>query len=340
MNSLREGFDSSLPPGGSTGLPTGFFLHEAAPLHDTGWGHPEHQGRLPALAGTIGKDLPALHGRVEHFEGRPALRDELLRVHPAPYLDHIVAACAEARREGTRVLVGEEAPVSGASLEAILGSAGAALDAGERVCDGQLRNAFVATRPPGHHASAERAMGFCIVNHVAVLARHLQATGRAERVAIVDWDVHHGNGTQDVFWSDPTVFFLSLHQSPHYPGTGAATETGAGPGRGTTHNVPIAAGTAGDDYRALLDEALTLVEDSFQPDAILISSGFDALAGDPLGGLLLEPEDFAEMTRRVMSWADRICGGKVIALLEGGYDPPRTALAAGGVLRALAGVPT
>jgi len=321
-------------------LPTGFFLHEAAPLHDTGWGHPEHQGRLPALAGTVGRDLPALHGRVEHFEGRPALREELLRVHPASFLDHVEAVCVEAGREGSRVLVGEETPVSGASLEAILGSAGTALDAGERVCDGQLRNAFVATRPPGHHASAERAMGFCVVNHVAVLARHLQATGRAERVAIVDWDVHHGNGTQDIFWSDPSVFFLSLHQWPHYPGTGADSETGAGAGSGTTLNVPVSAGTAGAEYRAMFEGALTRVEANFQPDAILISSGFDALAGDPLGGLLLEPDDFAEMVRRVQSWADRSCGGKVIALLEGGYDPPRTALAAGAVLRALAGVPT
>ena len=323
-----------------TPLRTGFFLHEAAPLHDTGWGHPEHQGRLPALAGTIGKDLLALHGRVEHFEGRTALHEELLRVHPNSYLDHVEAACAAAGRDGGRVLVGEETPVSAASLEAIYGSAGTALDAGERVCDGLLRNAFVATRPPGHHASAVRAMGFCVVNHVAVLARHLQATGRAERVAIVDWDVHHGNGTQDIFWSDPTVFFLSLHQWPHYPGTGAAWETGAGAGSGATLNVPVSAGTAGEGYRSLFDGALARVEANFQPDAILISSGFDALAGDPLGGLLLEPEDFAEMARRVQAWADRVCDGRVVTLLEGGYDPPRTALAAGALLRALAGVPT
>ncbi len=318
--------------------PTGFALHRAAPLHDTGWGHPEHQGRLPALAGTIGKDLPALHGRVEYFEGRDALPDELSRVHPPAYLERVQASCEEVAREGKLRLVGEETPVSAASWAAILGSAGTAIEAGERVMDGRYRNAFVATRPPGHHASAERAMGFCIVNHVAVLARHLQATGRAERIAIIDWDVHHGNGTQDIFLQDPTVHLLSLHQWPHYPGTGSADERGVGAGEGTTLNVPLPAGTAGEAYLDAFDRALAEVEASFRPDAILVSSGFDALAGDPLGGLLLEPADFHALTRRVLAWADRACGGRAILLLEGGYDPPRTALAAGAVLRALAGV--
>jgi len=321
-----------------SGAMTGFLLHPAAPLHDTGWGHPEHQGRLPALAGTIGRDLPVLHERVEQVEPRLASLDELERVHPAAHLNRIRAGCEEAAREETRVLVGDETPVSGASWEAITGSTGAALTAGELVADGRLRNAFVASRPPGHHASAERAMGFCIVNHVAVLARHLQATGRAERIAIVDWDVHHGNGTQDIFYDDPTVHFLSLHQFPHYPGSGAADERGTGAGVGMTLNVPVASATSSDDYRKAFAAALKEVGSAFDPDFILVSAGFDALAGDPLGGLLLEPEDFGWMTRRVMEWAERSCAGRVVALLEGGYDPPRTARAAASVLKTLAGV--
>jgi acetoin utilization deacetylase AcuC-like enzyme len=237
------------------------------------------------------------------------------------------------------VEVGAETPLSGASWDAIRGSAGAALTAVDGVAGGTFRNAFVATRPPGHHASAERAMGFCAVNHVAVAARHLQATGAAERVAIVDWDVHHGNGTQDIFYEDPSVFFLSLHQSPFYPGTGAAGERGRGAGSGTTLNVPLPAGTRGPEYGRALRGALRRAEEAFAPNFLLVSAGYDALARDPVGGMALEPGEFFDLTLDVMAWADRACEGRIVALLEGGYEPRRTGEAAVATLGALAGLP-
>jgi len=227
--------------------------------------------------------------------------------------------------------------VSPESWEAALGSAGGAIAAAAAVADGMLSSAFVATRPPGHHATPDRAMGFCLFNNVAVAARHLQATGRAGRVLIVDWDVHHGNGTQDVFYEDPTVYYLSLHQAPHYPGTGDALETGDGPGRGTTLNVPLAAGTPRETYRARFREALARAVEAARPDFVLVSAGYDAMKDDPLGGLLLEPEDFHGMTREVLDAAS-VCGGRVVAVLEGGYDPIRLGQAVVQTIRALAGV--
>jgi acetoin utilization deacetylase AcuC-like enzyme len=219
-----------------------------------------------------------------------------------------------------------------------LGSSGTAIAAAEAVSGGQVRNAFVATRPPGHHATPGRAMGFCLFNNVAVTARSLQRAGRAERVLIVDWDVHHGNGTQDAFYDDPTVFFLSLHQSPHYPGTGAAEERGTGPGEGYTLNVPLPAATPADAYRSRFDEALDEALAVARPDFVLVSAGFDVMAGDPLGDMLLEPADLHAMTRRLVEIADSVCDGRVVALLEGGYDPPRLGQGVVAVLRALAGL--
>jgi acetoin utilization deacetylase AcuC-like enzyme len=181
-------------------------------------------------------------------------------------------------------------------------------------------------------------MGFCLFNHVAATARWLQARGHAERVLIVDWDVHHGNGTQDIFWRDPSVFFLSLQLYPHWPGSGAADEEGEGEGLGTTLNVPLGAGTGGGEYLERFEAALDGVLRRFAPDFLLVSSGFDALAGDPLGGLALEPADFHRLTRALMARADEVCGGRLVALLEGGYDPRRTGLAAVAVIRALAGI--
>ncbi|HKJ02780.1 MAG TPA: histone deacetylase, partial [Longimicrobiales bacterium] len=224
------------------------------------------------------------------------------------------------------------------SWNAAVGSVGASLAAAEAVADGRLSTAFVATRPPGHHATPHHAMGFCLFNSVALTARHLQATGRAERVLIVDWDVHHGNGTQDAFYADPSVFYLSLHQWPHYPGTGGADETGRGAGVGTTLNVPLPAGMPREHYRAHFRAALGQALERTTPDFILVSAGFDALKGDPLGGQLLEPEDFHGMTREVVEAASSVCRGRVVALLEGGYDPPRLGQAALQTVRGLAGL--
>jgi len=273
---------------------------------------------------------------VEQISPREATLEEMARVHPPEYLDHLMQAAREAEAAGTIVALDQDTVMSGASWDALRGSAGAVVEAVERVADGSLRNAFVAARPPGHHASADRAMGFCMVNHVAVAVRHLQATGRARRIAVLDWDVHHGNGTQDIFYRDPEVYFLSLHQAPHYPGTGAATERGEGPGEGTVQNVPLPAGTGPEAYLTAFRRALARAAREFSPGFIVVSAGFDALAGDPLGGLLLEPADFHDLTREVMWWAEKECEGRLVLALEGGYDPRRTGRAALACIRALA----
>ena len=316
--------------------PTGFYLHPASPLHDTGWGHPEHQGRLRALASTVGKDMLTLHGHVEQQDSPEATVEDLLLVHTPTQVGYVREMCQRADLQQKVLPLDPDTRVSPASWEAALGSVGASIAAVDAVADGRLATAFVAARPPGHHATPRHAMGFCLFNNVAVAARHLQATGRAERILIVDWDVHHGNGTQDAFYEDGTVFYLSLHQAPWYPGTGDAEETGAGDGRGTTLNVPLPAHTSREEYRRVFTLALDQVGARFAPDFVLVSAGFDALAGDPLGGLLLEPEDFHAMEAEVVALAEERCGGKVVALLEGGYEPHRVGLAAVETIRALA----
>ncbi len=317
---------------------TGFYLHPASPLHDTGWGHPEHQGRLRFLASSVGKDLLTLHGHVEQREATEATRAELQRVHTAALIESVHDACSEAEASDRIVSIDPDTKVSSASWDAAVGSAGAAIEACRAVAGRELANAFVATRPPGHHATPDRAMGFCLFNNVAVAARALQAEGLAERVLILDWDVHHGNGTQDAFYDDPSVFFVSLHQAPHYPGTGGADERGAGDGTGTTLNVPLRAGTQAPEHRAAFERAVRTALTDFTPDFVLVSAGFDCMAGDPLGDLLLEPADLWTMTRHVVDVAAAACDGRVVALLEGGYDPKRLGHGAVAVIRALAGL--
>ena len=318
---------------------TAFLLHPASALHDTGWGHPEHQGRLRAIASAVGRDMQELHGRVVQEEPGPASDEDLTRVHGAPHIARVRAAAERARAESVLVALDPDTRVSSASWDAATGSVAASITAAAFVSDGRYRNAFVATRPPGHHATPDRAMGFCLFNNVAATARWLQHAGRAERVLVVDWDVHHGNGTQDIFWEDASVFFLSLHQYPHWPGTGSADEIGAGAGRTFTKNVPLRPGTPRAEYLRHYDESLDEVLARFRPDFILVSSGFDVLAGDPLGGQMLEPEDMHTLTTQLMGRADEVCGGRIVVLLEGGYDVRRTGEGTVCVLRALAGAP-
>jgi len=316
--------------------PTGFYLHPSAALHDPGWRHPEHQGRLRAVSSRLSKALPEMGDRVVQGEPGEASEEDLLRVHTAAHLKSLRSAVDRARDEETSISLDADTAVSGASWDAAVGSAGTAIRACREVTEGAVKNAFVATRPPGHHATPDRAMGFCLVNHVAVAARRLQADGHAERLLIVDWDVHHGNGTQDIFYEDPTVFYLSLHQSPHYPGTGGSEERGRGPGEGTTLNVPLVPGTSRERYRKEFDGALKRVQDDFAPDFLLVSSGFDVLKGDPLGGQLLEPEDLKRMTLRLREWAEGAFDGRLVVLLEGGYVPERVGDGVVAVLRGLA----
>lgn len=317
---------------------TGFFLHPASPLHDTGWRHPEHQGRLRALASTVGKDLLTLHGHVEQMPARAAEIEDLLRVHSREHVDAVRRVCASAEETQAIVAIDADTLVSSASWDAATGSAGTAIAAAESVATGEIETAFVATRPPGHHATPDRAMGFCLFNSIAITARWLQAHGHAERILIVDWDVHHGNGTQDAFYDDPSVFFLSLHQWPHYPGTGAAEERGTGAGDGFTLNVPLPAAVSRTEYLTSFSDALDRALESVTPDFVLVSAGFDSMAGDPLGGFLLEPDDLHEMTRRIIDVAAAGCEGRVVTLLEGGYDPVRVGQGTVAVIRALAGL--
>ena len=317
---------------------TAFLLHPSSPLHDTGWGPPEHQGRLRALADAVGKDMVTLFGRAEQVASGEAAEGDLLRVHSPTHVERVRRAVERAAAEQGILELDPDTRVSQASWEAALGSVAASLTAARLVSDGAFRNAFVATRPPGHHATPERVMGFCLFNTVAATARWLQAEERADRILIVDWDVHHGNGTQEVFWEDETVFFLSLHQFPWWPGTGRADEVGGGKGRGSTSNVPLPPGTPRETYRLRYEEALDQALERFRPDFVLVSSGFDVMAGDPLGGQLLEPEDLHHLASRLVERAQEVCGGRVVALLEGGYHPQRTGLGAVAVLRGLAGV--
>ena len=319
-------------------MATAFLMHPSAVLHDTGWGHPEHQGRLRALASAVKNDMVALHGRVEQVAPEAATVEDVALVHTAELIDTVRGAVDAARSRGRPASLDADTRASAASWDAALGTVGAGLEAVRGVAEGRFRNAFVAARPPGHHATPDRAMGFCLFNNIAIAAARLRETGHAGRVLIIDWDVHHGNGTQDIFQEDPDVFFLSLHQYPHYPGTGAANETGRGAGEGFTMNVPLRPGTPRDHYLEAFRRALGEAVARSDPDFILVSSGFDVLAGDPLGGQLLEPEDLHRTTRMVMDAAKRCCGGRVVVFLEGGYDPERTGAGSVAVLRALAGV--
>ena len=211
--------------------------------------------------------------------------------------------------------------ISMQSFDASLFAAGGACSAVDAVMQGEVRNAFVAVRPPGHHATAERAMGFCLFNNVAVAARYAQNRYKEiERVAVVDWDVHHGNGTQGIFYSDATVYFFSMHQYPWYPGTGSRGETGQGKGLGYTLNLPMRALTPAKDQMSAFEAAVGEIASKIKPDLIFISAGFDAHLTDPLGQLQLEDPDYASMTRTMMQWADDTCGGRVVSCLEGGYN--------------------
>jgi acetoin utilization deacetylase AcuC-like enzyme len=276
---------------------------------------------------------------VEEIEARPATLTDLLRVHTPEHVDFVRKAAEEAARTGRRVWLDPDTAVSPVSFEAALAAAGCAIDAAERVARGDAASAFACCRPPGHHATADEAMGFCLFDNVAIAARRLQERFALERLLIVDWDVHHGNGTQAIFWEDPSVYYLSLHLWPHYPGTGSARERGAGPGAGTTSNVPLPDGTTGREYRAAFGEALDAALDAFGPEMVLISAGFDCLAGDPLGGMRLEPEDLHAVASELVERTRATAGGRVVAVLEGGYLPERMGLAVTDVLRAFAGLP-
>jgi acetoin utilization deacetylase AcuC-like enzyme len=244
---------------------------------------------------------------------RAATREQLARVHDPDYLQQI------AETAGSAVSLDVDTYTSPETYEVALLAAGAAVDAVERVMEGRHRRALALVRPPGHHAGRHRAMGFCLFNNVAVAAAHARALGVA-RVAIVDYDVHHGNGTQEIFEEDPAVLYVSLHQWPYYPGTGDAAEIGRARGTGFTVNLPLEAGAVDEDYRVAFEEVVLPVLAQFEPELLLVSAGFDAHERDPLAGMRLSSQGFAAMTRELRQIADRYCDGRLAAVTEGGYD--------------------
>jgi acetoin utilization deacetylase AcuC-like enzyme len=298
----------------------GLYTHPACSLHDTGWRHPEHQGRLRGVVQALARSLPDLHGRVEAVEGVPPDSGALLRVHAPGHVSRVREAVEEAARRETIVRLDPDTAVSGASWDAALGAVGCALDAVRAVAEGRFASAFCAVRPPGHHATPSAAMGFCLFNGVALAARTAIEAGLARRVLIVDWDVHHGNGTQEIFYADPDVWYLSLHQSPYYPGTGAADERGRAAGEGTTRNLPMPPGLEPERYIDALLEAFDEAA-GFAPELVLVSAGFDAARGDPLGGFTLDPEHYRLLTLELARRTRGTAGGRIVSCLEGGYDP-------------------
>jgi acetoin utilization deacetylase AcuC-like enzyme len=278
--------------------------------HQTPFGHPERADRLRIITHVL-----------EHERFSDLARDEaplaevaqLVRVHPPEFVERLQNATPFVGL----VHVDGDTTLSPGSYDAALRSAGGAVFAVDEVMKRKASNAFVATRPPGHHAETATAMGFCLFNNVAVAARHAQAVHGAERVAIMDFDVHHGNGTQDIFWSDPSVMYLSTHEMPLYPGTGALNETGA---YNQIVNAPLRAGDGSDPFREAFEAAILPRLRAFRPDLVLISAGFDAHERDPLANLNLTEADFAWATQKLMEVADEMAGGRVVSLLEGGYD--------------------
>ncbi len=284
--------------------------------HDSGLGHPECPARYAAVMDELRRTDYA--ERLEWLAPRPATREDLLRCHLGGYIDL-------ARREilnGSTYLSTGDTSVCPRSWDAAVLAAGGACAAVDAVVARRVKNAFCVLRPPGHHATPGRGMGFCIFNNLAVAARYAQHALGIGKVVIADWDVHHGNGTQDAFYDDPSVFVFSTHQRPWYPGTGARDETGQGRGLGTTMNRPFAAGAARREvFGAFADDFLDAAR-AFKPELVLVSAGFDSRDGDPLGGFHLTDEDFSELTRLMLDLADECAEGRLVSSLEGGYALP------------------
>lgn len=295
---------------GQGSLTTLLISHPKCLEHQTPFGHPERPDRLRVITHVLEQERFADLAR---DEAPMASVDAILRVHPAEHY---------ARIENTTPLVGlvhidGDTTLSPGSFEAAMRSAGGAVFAVDEVMNRKASNAFVATRPPGHHAETATPMGFCFFNNVAVAARHARAVYGVDRVAIMDFDVHHGNGTQDIFWSDPNVMYLSTHEMPLYPGTGAMRETGT---YNNIVNVPLHAGAGGREFREAMDMLVIPRMRDFKPDLVLISAGFDAHERDPLANLNFNEADFAWATKKLMEVADETAGGRLVSVLEGGYD--------------------
>jgi acetoin utilization deacetylase AcuC-like enzyme len=308
---------------------TALFADPICREHLQGRDHPERPERFDAVI----RGLAPLAPRLLEVAPRAIADNELLLCHTREYLE-------TARRDvasGRPYLSTGDTDIGPNSWEVAARAAGGVLNAVDMVLSGRARNAFCAVRPPGHHATACRGMGFCLFNNVALAARYAQRRHGLARVAIVDWDVHHGNGTQDIFYADPSVFFFSTHQWPLYPGTGRSDETGSGAGVGTTMNFPFPAGSGMREILGAIQQSLIPAMESFRPELLLISAGFDSRIGDLLGRFTLTDRNFAVLTAAVMAIADRHAQGRVISVLEGGYNLSGLASAAAAHVEALVG---
>ena len=310
-------------------MTTTLLTHPDGLGHDMGGGHPERADRLRALLGLFEdhawRDL-------QRAEAPLATRTAIERCHPAAYVDALIAARPD---PGRLSQLDPDTAMSPGTWPAVMRAVGGACRAVDLVLAGETDNAFLAMRPPGHHAERAKPMGFCFLNQVAVAARHAQAEHGLKRVAIVDFDVHHGNGTQDIFWSDASVLYCSTHEMPLFPGTGAASERGA---HDTIVNAPLRRGDGSDAFRAAMTGRILPRLEAFAPELVLLSAGFDAHHRDPLASLALEAEDFGWVTRRLMDVADRHAGGRLVSILEGGYDLEGLTVSAAAHMRALMGL--
>ncbi|MBI4546690.1 MAG: histone deacetylase [Ignavibacteriae bacterium] len=292
---------------------TGFIFQERFLDHDTGPGHPERPERLKAIV--LHLKQVDLWNNLQHVMIDRASEEWILKAHTPDHLKFVREAC----KRGQEILDQGDTHACKESFDVALLAAGGVLAGVDAVMNGLLQNVFCAVRPPGHHAERNAVMGFCLFNNVAIGARYAQKVYGVKRVAIIDWDVHHGNGTQDIFYNDKSVFYISTHQYPFYPGTGSRNERGSGDGEGYTLNIPMRAGSGEKEYVDAFRNEILPILDGYRPDLIMISAGFDAHTDDPLANINLTEQSFALLTSMIREAAEKYCNGRIVSVLEGGY---------------------